>query len=150
MDERQDHAASELLLLMADFGQAVSQAMTVVAGTPELVGNTPILVLSSLDLHGPQRPSALQALTGLSSGGVSKLLDGMEAHGVVRRDRRTVDGDRRAVLVSLTTRGNELLRALTNELEARLPEAETLVREMIALLDRLASGPRNEPARRRS
>jgi hypothetical protein len=43
-----------------------------------------------------------------------------------------------------------LLRALTTELEARLPEAETLVREMIALLDRLASGPRDEPARRRS
>jgi hypothetical protein len=53
-------------------------------------------------------------------------------------------------IASSSTRGNELLRALTNELEARLPEAEALVREMIALLDRLASGPRDEPARRRS
>jgi DNA-binding MarR family transcriptional regulator len=139
--EAEDHSASELLLLLAQFGHAVSQAIKAVVGTPELVGNMPILVLSSLDLHGPQRPRSLQTLTGLSSGGISKLLDGMETNGVVRRDRRTVDGDRRAVLVSLTEKGAELLGAMTVELEARLPEAEALVRETIEVLERLASLP---------
>jgi DNA-binding MarR family transcriptional regulator len=145
MSERQDHFASELLLLLADSGHTISQAMKAAVGTSDLVGNAPILVMSSLDLHGPQRPKSLEALTGLSSGGMSKLLDNMEAHGVVRRQRRSVDGDRRAVLVSLTKRGDKLLAALTAELEARLPDVEALVREAITVLERLATEPTNEP-----
>jgi DNA-binding MarR family transcriptional regulator len=147
MSERQDHSASELLLLLSEFGHTVSEAMKAAVGTPDLVGNMPILVMSSLDLHGPQRPKSLEALTGLSSGGMSKLLDNMEAHGVVRRQRRSVDGDRRAVLVSLTKRGDKLLAALTAELEARLPEAEAIVRETTAVLERLGTEPTNDPAR---
>jgi DNA-binding MarR family transcriptional regulator len=145
MSERQDHFASELLLLFADFGHTVSQAMKVAVGTPDLVRNAPILVMSSLDLRGPQRPKSLEALTGLSSGGISKLLDNMEAHGVVRRQRRSVGGDRRAVIVSLTKRGDKLLAALTAELEARRPQVEALVREAMTLLEQVTPEPTNEP-----
>lgn len=135
MDEPSSHSLARLLLLMAEFGQTVSQAMTTAAGEPDLVGNTPLLLLSELDLHGPQRPTALQALTGLSSGGLSKLVDRMEELGVVRRERGAVSGDRRGVLVSLTERGEELLRVLTAELAERLPETRALVAEMARVVE---------------
>jgi DNA-binding MarR family transcriptional regulator len=134
MDESVSHSTARLLLLLARFGETVSQAMRVAAGEPEVVGNAPILVLSSIDLHGPQRPSDLSKLTGLSTGGLSKLLDRMEQLGAIRRERGVVAGDRRAVLVSLTDRGTAVLRALTTELAARLPETRALVVEISDVL----------------
>jgi DNA-binding MarR family transcriptional regulator len=128
--------AARLLLLLAEFGHTVSQAMKAAVGEPELLGNTPILIMSAVGINGPQRPRSLQALTGLSSGATSKLLDRMEAHGVVRRSRGGVPGDRRAVLVSLTKKGDKLLQALTLELQARLPQTEALVRELVRALER--------------
>jgi DNA-binding MarR family transcriptional regulator len=128
--ERSDHSAARLLLLLAEFGHTVSRAMAAASGEPELVGNPPILVLSSIDLSGPQRPSDLAKLTGLSTGGLSKLLDRMQELGVVQREPGSVRGDRRGVLVSLTERGSDLMRLLTAELEHRLPETRELVAEI--------------------
>lgn len=130
-----NHAAARLLLLLAEFGESVSQAMTAATREPDLVGNTPILVLSVLDLSGPQRPSELARRTGLSTGGLSKVLDRMEEAGAIRRERGAVSGDRRGVLVSLTERGQALLRVLTTELTKRLPETRRLVGEISAVLE---------------
>ena len=62
--------------------------MAEVAPDPELLNNISVIVLCSLDVDGPRRPGELQELTGLSSGGVSKLLDRMEHAGVVKRTVR--------------------------------------------------------------
>lgn len=129
-----NHSAARLLLLMAEFGQTVSQAMHAAAGEPDLAGNAPTLVLSSIDLSGPRRPSDLVKLTGLSTGGLSKLLDRMEELGAIRRERGAVSGDRRGVLVSLTDRGAELVRVLAAELEERLPATRALVEEIADVL----------------
>jgi DNA-binding MarR family transcriptional regulator len=137
MRQPSDHSAARLLLLLADFGQTVSQAMKAAVGEPDLVGNLPILILCSIDLEGPQRPRSLQRLTGLSSGAMSKLLDRMERSGVVRRDRRSADADRRAVFVTLTKRGERLLGALRGELAARIPQTEALVQEIVVVLNDL-------------
>ena len=101
--------------MMSNYGRMASRAMLEVSPDPELVTNASLVVLCSLDLDGPRRPGVLQELTGLSSGGVSKLLDRMEGAGVVKRAYGGVPGDNRGVLVSITRRG----RALTARCSGR-------------------------------
>ena len=135
MGETSEHSTARLMLLLAEFGETVSQAMKEATGEPDLVGNAPIRVLATLDLSGPQRPADLAELSGMSSGGLSKLLDRMEEAGAIERVRGAVPGDRRGVLVSLTERGQVLLRTFTEELALRLPETKRLVAEIAAVLE---------------
>ena len=135
MGETSEHSTARLMLLLAEFGETVSQAMKEATGEPDLVGNAPIRVLATLDLSGPQRPADLAELSGMSSGGLSKLLDRMEEAGAIERVRGAVPGDRRGVLVSLTERGRALLRTFTEELALRLPETKRLVAEIAAVLE---------------
>jgi DNA-binding MarR family transcriptional regulator len=126
---------ARLLLLLAEFGSTISRAMAAVVPEPELVGNGPLLVMGHIGLHGPQRPHDLAEATRMTSGGLSKLLDRMEGLGVVRRERGSVEDDRRAVVVQLTDHGHELMLAMTGELAARLPETEAIVREILKLVE---------------
>jgi DNA-binding MarR family transcriptional regulator len=135
MGETSEHSTARLMLLLAEFGETVSQAMKEATGEPDLVGNAPIRVLATLDLSGPQRPADLAELSGMSSGGLSKLLDRMEEAGAIERVQGAVPGDRRGVLVSLTERGQVLLRTFTEELALRLPETKRLVAEIAAVLE---------------
>lgn len=125
-----------LLLKLAEFGQFVSAAMVDAAGDAGTVGNLPIMVLATLDLEGPQRPGDLQKRTGLSSGGVTKVIDRLEKKGLVSRDYGGVMGDRRGVLISLTDSGRRRIRAMAGALSEHLPRSAQLVRE----LDRLIPG----------
>jgi DNA-binding MarR family transcriptional regulator len=95
-----------------------------------------LLLLSRIELDGPQRPHDLATTTGMTTGGLSKLLDRMEAFGVVHRRPGRVAGDRRAVFVDITDEGREFLRLASAELAERLPETEALVGEIVALLER--------------
>ena len=135
MGETSEHSTARLMLLLAEFGETVSQAMKEATGEPDLVGNAPIRVLATLDLSGPQRPADLAELSGMSSGGLSKLLDRMEEAGAIERVQGAVPGDRRGVLVSLTERGQVLLRTFTEELALRLPATKRLVAEIAAVLE---------------
>lgn len=135
MDEQATRATARLLMLLAEFGQTVSGAMAEVAPAPELVGNAPLLVLGQLELEGPQRPHDLATLTGMTTGGLSKLLDRMEGFGTVSRQTGSVPDDHRAVLVSITDRGSEMLRLITLELHRRLPETRALVRAIVEIVE---------------
>ena len=126
---------ARLLMLLAEFGSTVSRAMAAVVPEPELVGNAPLLVLSHIEVHGPQRPNDLAAATGMTSGGLSKLLDRMEDLGVVHRERGTIQDDKRGVVVGLTEYGHGLMRAITEELAARLPETKAIIGEIRSLLE---------------
>ena len=53
MSGTSEQSPARLLLLLAEFVQTVNAALSEVVDVPELVGNAPILVLCSLDLHGP-------------------------------------------------------------------------------------------------
>ena len=128
-------AVERLLLLLAGYGQILTEAIGEVAPDPELVNNVSVVVLCTLDLEGPRRPGELQVVTGLSSGGVSKLLDRMEQAGVVKRTYGGVPGDNRGVLVSITRRGRSLAARFASAVAARLPEARALVKEITAALD---------------
>ena len=135
MAELSNEAVERLLLLMANYGQMVSRSMADVSPDPELVSNVSLVVLCSLDLDGPRRPGVLQELTGLSSGGVSKLLDRMEQAGVVKRTYGGVPGDNRGVLVSITRRGRTLAGRFSSAVATQLPDAKTMVKELATALD---------------
>src|SRR5262245_48482982 len=81
MAELTNAAVERLLLMMSNYGRMVSRAMLEVSPDPELVTNASLVVLCTLDLDGPRRPGVLQELTGLSSGGVGKLLGRVEGAG---------------------------------------------------------------------
>ena len=135
MAELTNTAVERLLLLLAGYGQILTEAIGEVAPDPELVNNVSVVVLCTLDLEGPRRPGELQAVTGLSSGGVSKLLDRMEQAGVVKRTYGGVPGDNRGVLVSITRRGRSLASRFCAAVAARLPESRALVKEITTAID---------------
>jgi DNA-binding MarR family transcriptional regulator len=127
--------AERLVLLLAGLGHVVGAATEAVVADAELAVASAVVVLCDVDLHGPRRPGQLMEAAGLSSGGMSKLLDRMEAAGVIRRSYGKVPGDNRGVLVTITARGRRTVRAVAAEVAARLPDAQPLVDELAALLE---------------
>ncbi len=93
-------SAEQLLLQLASFGQGVSDAMSTATGKPDLMGNTPLRVLCLLDLDGPTRPSTISEVVGLTSGGMTKVLDRLEAAGLIERSYGVIATDHRGVSVA--------------------------------------------------
>lgn len=123
-----------LLLQLAQFGKLVSDALVEAAGK-DWTSNDSIVLLCALDLEGAKRPGQIQDLTGLTSGGVSKMLDRLESNGLVKRSYGTVRGDNRGVLVRLTPKGRRVIGKISGELALRLPESKVLLKEIMAALD---------------
>jgi DNA-binding MarR family transcriptional regulator len=90
----------------------------------------------------PELPaSQLAALADLAPGTATQMLDHLEDHGLVARARS--ERDKRVVLISLTDRGSELVRARRERLEARWQEAlagfsDDELRTTAAVLGRLS------------
>ncbi len=137
MSELHHENAERLLLQFARFGSAVSESLVAATNEPDFVTNAPILVLCLLDLDGPTRPGAIADVVGLTSGGTTKLLDRMEAAGLIHRSYGAIDHDHRGVQVELTSRGRTLLRQATDALLAHLPTAAVTVKEIVSLMDEL-------------
>ena len=131
-----NRAVAELLLKLAEFDQVVSAAMAEATQDEGLVSNTYVVVLCRLELHGHQRPSDIMETTGLTSGGVTKLIDRLETRRLVERLDDPVPGDGRGVMVALTDNGRERLRSMVKVLSERLGETEALVEEINRLLSR--------------
>jgi DNA-binding MarR family transcriptional regulator len=125
---------AELLLKFAEFGQLVSAALDEATKDEGLVSNTHIVVLCRLELLGHQRPSDIMDTTGLTSGGVTKLIDRLATAGWVERLDDPVPGDGRGVMVALTDTGRERLRSMVKVLSDRLGETQVLVKEINRLL----------------
>lgn len=70
-------------------------------------------VVWMLHLSGPSSQRAIADALGVSPRNVTGLVDGLEHTGFVTRDRHPAD--RRAVLVRLTPRAEQVVRALTEE-----------------------------------
>jgi DNA-binding MarR family transcriptional regulator len=108
-------------------------------------------LLEGLANRRAARVQELAAAAGISASTATRILDALERRGIVRRRRSSQD--RRAVAVTLTERGEDLLRAEQDWLRGRqrafyasLPDAEQelapdLLLRMAALIDELASGP---------
>lgn len=96
-------------------------------------------VLATLRLEGPPyrlTPTAITARLVITSGGLTKRLDRLEAGGLV--ERRPDPSDRRGWLISLTDKGRELFNrvavVLTASGESFLVGLDTSEREALALL----------------
>ena len=136
-----DHRDIErFLLLMADVGRRVTDAIAGATGELDLTSNRAVLVLCALDLEGPMRPRSLSGLTGLSSAGTTGLLDRLEALGMISR-AGGVPGDRRGVSIRLTAAGRRMVRKMTAAVDEHLPAMEILVKELGLLSDRRKQRP---------
>ncbi|MGO9909331.1 MAG: MarR family winged helix-turn-helix transcriptional regulator [Solirubrobacteraceae bacterium] len=101
------------------------------------------------------RVQELAAHAGITPSTATRILDALQRRGVVERTRS--DEDRRAVAVSLTEAGRQVVHAEQEWLRGRqrtfyaaLPGAEQelapdLLFQLAALIDELAAGPDQEP-----
>jgi DNA-binding MarR family transcriptional regulator len=125
----------QVLALLARFGAQVHETF-ISRVDPAIVANPEILVITTLDVEGELRPSEIVELTGISSSGVTKLIDRLEGHGIVVRQVGTVPGDRRVTRVVLTPEGQRAAR----QLAAGLASQMELVRALIAELQEVTEG----------
>jgi DNA-binding MarR family transcriptional regulator len=113
-------------------------------------------LLEGLANRRAARVQELATAAGISASTATRILDALERRGIVRRTRSSED--RRAVAVSLTAHGHDLLHAEEDWLRGRqrafyasLPPAEQelapdLLLRLAALIDELAAGPDERPA----
>lgn len=116
---RGSSAGTHTLSLLGRFGLEVRAAMLEAAADAELVDNLPVAALCEIASRGPSRPSELTDTLGLSSGGMTKLLDRLEERGLVERRRGAVAHDRRAIVVSITPAGDRLVDRFVGSLTRR-------------------------------
>jgi DNA-binding MarR family transcriptional regulator len=119
-------------MLMARLSLYLTTAAADSVRDGDVIDDMPVTLLFSLDTEGPMRPTGIQQVTGLSSGGVTKLVERLEQRGLVARKTGAIDGDRRGVLVELTRRGRNTVRSMADAMAGALqdarPEAEELAR----------------------
>ncbi len=120
----------DALLAMTKYGQSMHEAGIGILGSDELVSNVSISTFVLLHRDGPQRPTRIAEMTGLTSGGTTKLITRLETAGLVVREEGAVPSDGRAIVVSLTETGNETVGALV---DAIAPHLDALVDELVAL-----------------
>lgn len=124
----------ELLLRLAEFDELVTEAVRGTAGGVDVTDNVSLAVLCRLEIEGLSRPTDIAEFTGLTSGGVTKLVSRLEDAGLVTRRYGAFSDDRRGVAVSLSTKGEVLVRDFARELGLRISEAGPLIKEMSRLL----------------
>jgi MarR family transcriptional regulator, organic hydroperoxide resistance regulator len=144
--------AQEFQAAFETFVQAVRRAR----GAPAQGGERTLTLSQYGLLSGLAQRSAapvreLAADAGVTASTATRILDTLERRGIVRR-RRTEE-DRRVVIVTMTRRGRELLRAQDGWVQGRrlafhagLPAEERrlapdLLVRLAALIDELAAGP---------
>lgn len=79
-------------------------------------GLRPRLALSTLAVWGTARPAQFADLLGVSSGGLTYIIDQLEADGLVHRSYGDVEHDRRAVVIALTESGRAAAKILADVL----------------------------------
>lgn len=136
MDGERRRRIGEAMLSTRALSRPASVAVTERLGEAYAHNGT-IAVLACLAVEGPQRPQRLLEIVGGTSGGLSKLIDRLEADGVVARADATDDPDGRAVLVELTPRGRRVQRTLRSIMFAHLREAEGPIKQLLSTLDEL-------------
>lgn len=120
-------------MIAAGLGVSIHEALVEAVGS-ELAANGPVAALFALDESGSLRPGQLQDLTGLSSGGVSKLLDRLQEAGLVTRDYGVLSEDRRGSLVRLTAKGRRTSRRMAEAVTSLTPELRVVLKELEGLI----------------
>ncbi len=101
---------------------------------PRFTTNVEVMVITSLDLLGPQRPTDVIELTGMTSGGVTKVLDRLENSGLIVREYGRVKGDRRGTRLVLTAEGQRVAGELAAGLQDRMDALRRAIEELRAIV----------------
>jgi len=139
LTERQK--AEEILLVLGRLGRAVHDAL-VARVEPATVGNAEVFVIVLLHVGGPHRPSEIMSAVGMSSGGVTKLVDRLEDAGYIKRELGTVKTDRRATHLVLTQKGAGLAQDYADALLSELDEVEAGIKRLHAIISSTGGGRR--------
>lgn len=111
-------------LAIARTGVKLSEALKAV----QLVGGVAgALALAVLETVGDSRPRSISNLIGISSGGVSRLLDRLEEASLVERRPDVIEADHRGVVISITPEGQE-------QLESALQRAQVYFDELLGII----------------
>lgn len=121
--------AHRALLTMTGVGAGVTSDLTDAGVEPYVVGNHPMTTLLILADDGPTRPVELAERVGMTSGGMTKVIDRLEQLELVERDPDAV-ADGRGLLVRLTTDGR---RTVDTVLDASVPRLRKAVSELSSL-----------------
>ena len=135
--------ALDVLIILGRLGQSIGDALAAAADT-DLVANTEVLVICSLSLRGPLRPTDIMTLTGLSSGGVTKLIDRLEAGGLVVRALGTYADDRRATRLVLTPHGSQVARDFARALLYEIDAIRRGFAELLAAIEPIGAAEDRE------
>jgi DNA-binding MarR family transcriptional regulator len=123
-------AVQRVQLSIARLGRRITAAATS-AGAAGVTENHDVQVLLTLLLEGPCNPSRLSSVAGVTSGGMTALLDRLSRRGLVRR-RCDPSADGRTLQVIATEKGRRaavvLATATSDVLDARPPEVDDLLR----------------------
>lgn len=126
--------ARRILLDFAELGILLERAFVESAqdlrADPELLSNGAIDVLLRLDLDGPMRPGHIGEITGLSSGGVTKLLGRLEAEDLLSRHYGEIPDDARGVEVRITSKGRRVASQIAQAFTDHRSQVETFIKEI--------------------
>lgn len=137
--ERREHLA-QVMVLVRRMSQVFNAAIDR-AGLHDLRHNPEIRVSVALYRRGALRPRDLQEAAGLTSGGLTKLLDRLEAAGLVRRSARGTTTDGRAVEVRLTQAGRRATARLIGALDDAHVDVRPIAKEIVMLVELCGGGP---------
>jgi DNA-binding MarR family transcriptional regulator len=118
-----------MLLAMARSGIEITSALSSTFGSDLPVRNSTILVMLRLRAEGRQRPNELAGAAGMTSGGMSKVIDHLEDAGLVVRVEDPSDPDGRSIYVELTPSGE---RTLDDALDVVAEPIGALMDEVVA------------------
>ena len=109
---------------------------------------TDMQCINALELMGPSTPGELARFTGLTTGGVTVMLDRLEKGGYLKREPNP--RDRRSVLVHLNPTKAKKMQAFYGEINQRMaalldatPERE--LRSVVNLLSKMNASRAEEP-----
>ncbi len=110
------------MLHLAAIDRVIDDALTQATRSGS-IGRAALAVLCELEINGPSRPGRLHEITGFTSGGVSRCLDGLVEQGLIKRTYGTMAADRRGVQVAITAKGRELVRRFSAAFDAKVDAA---------------------------
>jgi DNA-binding MarR family transcriptional regulator len=107
----------ELVARLATFGPAYMRWVAQCLPEPG-VSYARLRLLATLHEDGPQIMASLKTRLGVTAQNITALVDALELEGFV--ERRAHDFDRRAIVISLSERGNERVQADMDEHRQRV------------------------------
>jgi DNA-binding MarR family transcriptional regulator len=128
----QEREALELLIGFASVGRILTAAIDRMVEF-DVSDNQSLVVLSVMAIDGPIRPVQIAELTGLTSGGATKLVTRLETNGLVRRSYGEDPADLRSTRVSLTDEGEELAALIAQEFQLQMGQVGPLLKRFSRL-----------------